>query len=61
MHVHLYAKIVKKGSDLVRAANSVCTDFRQADIVELAFLYHFIEYLGIVFDFVVRVASRRFE
>ena len=43
------------------AANSLCTDFRQADVVELSFLYHFIEHLGIVFDFVVRVASRRFE
>jgi len=50
-----------KLSYLERAADRLRTDFREANVVELSFLHHFIENLCIVFDLVVRVASRRLE
>ena len=45
-------------SYLMRTAYSRCPNFRKTDVVKLSFLVHFIEHLRIMFNLVVRIASR---
>ena len=45
----------------MRTAYSRCPNFRKTDVVELSLLVQFIEHLRIMFNLVVRVASRRLK
>ena len=53
--------LVEKASYLVRTADGLRTNFRQTDIVKLAFLEHLIEHLCVLFDLIFWVAPRRLE
>jgi len=46
---------------LVCATDSLCTNFRQTDVIELSFPHQFIEHFGVVLDLVIRVAPRGLE
>jgi hypothetical protein len=45
----------------VRTTYSLCPNLRQTDVVKLSFLDQFIEHVRIVFNLILRVASRRLK
>ena len=61
MFVFCFPVFGKNGAYLVCTAYSFSTDLGQANIIEFSFLHHFVQRLGILLDFVIRIASRWLE